>query len=593
MGVSSPTTVLDFERKVRTRRIDVFYEDMGILIENKSRGVDLNKEHERGKNEGGEKRFVTPFAQAKWYADNLPHSIRPRYILTCNFDEIRIYDLDVAPFGDEYESIMLEDLPDQLHRLNFFRAKENSRLQREKDLSIAAGSVVGRLYDLLSSLYKHLDTDEGEQRSLNVLIVRIVFLLYAEDAGLLATHQAFYEYLQEYSAPQMRDALSALFEVLRTPDGTGGTDDERDEYLADNLKSFPYINGGLFEEKITIPQFSPELRDCLLKEASSKFDWKDISPTIFGAIFESALNPETRRSGGMHYTSIENIHKVINPLFLDDLKNELISIENMTVLKNRTRSLRLFQEKLAGIKVLDPACGSGNFLTETYIQLRELENRVLGSLSAGVKGGSNPAFAISGGTDETTFDIKVSIDQFYGIEINDYAVEVAKTALWIAEQQMLEKTQEILFGQEFDFLPLKSNTNIVCGNALRMDWNEVIPASECDYIIGNPPFLGHQDMSKKQHDDLDIVLSDCKKHGKLDYVAGWYAQATNYIGSYNISCAFVSTNSICQGEQVGILWDYLFNKGVNIEFAYRTFVWNSEATDQAHVHCVIVGFDKG
>ena len=314
LGIANPTHVLDFERKVKGKRIDVFYEDMGILIENKSRGVDLDEAEQRGKDKRGNPRFVTPFEQAKWYADNItPRSVMPKYIVTCNFDEIRIHDLDDEDAEDSFESIALDELPDQLHRLSFFVRKENSRIEREKALSVAAGEVVGRLYDALSAAYIDIENDVEEQRSLNILITRIVFLLYAEDAGILQEHQAFYKYMKNHQVEHMRMALRDLFDVLRTPE------ENRDRYLREELKAFPYVNGGLFADNIIIPQFDQNTRFLLLQEASVEFDWKDISPTIFGAVFESTLNPETRRAGGMHYTTIECIHKLTGPLFYDEL----------------------------------------------------------------------------------------------------------------------------------------------------------------------------------------------------------------------------------------------------------------------------------
>lgn len=371
MGISNPTHVFDFERKVKGRKIDVFYEDMGVLIEQKSRGVDLDKKSERSKKAGEE----TPYQQAKWYADNLPYSVRPRWIVVSNFDEFRIHDLDTDDPEHDYTTITLDELPDQLHLFGFLTDKSASRLVREKELSVKAGEIVGRLYKSLSGQYKNIDTDAREQRSLNVLIVRFVFLLYAEDAGLLHEHQAFLNYMRTFEPEDFRDALIKLFEVLDTPE------DERDPYLSEKLAAFPYINGSLFAKTdIIIPQFTEQIRYDLLKEASQEFDWSGISPTIFGAAFESTLNPETRRAGGMHYTSIENIHKVIDPLFLDGLKAELAEIEGERIEKTRNLKLRQFQSKLASIKILDPACGSGNFLTESYLSLRKLENRVLESL---------------------------------------------------------------------------------------------------------------------------------------------------------------------------------------------------------------------
>ena len=574
LGLPNATHFLEFERKVKGRKIDVFYEDIGILVEMKGRGISLDKASERSKKAGEE----TPYQQAKWYADNLPFSIRPRWIVTCNFDEFRIYDQEKAS-QEDYVSLALDELPTQLHLLAFFSNKGNSRIEREKQLSVKAGELVGKLYSQLSQQYKNIDTDGHEQRSLNVLIVRLVFLLYAEDSGLLHEKDALLNYLKRFPADQMRQAVIDLFKVLDTPDA------ERDPYLPDYLSAFPYVNGGLFgSDDIVVPQFTDQIRLDLLLEASRGFDWSGISPTIFGAAFESTLNPDTRRSGGMHYTSIENIHKVIDPLFLDSLKAELAEIEGEKVEKNRKMKLRRFQKKLASINILDPACGSGNFLTESYLSLRRLENRVIESLQGE---------QIGMGFEEESL-IEVSISQFYGIEINDFAVSVAKTALWIAEEQMMEATQEILL-QPFDFLPLKSNGNICEGNALRMDWNDVLPAEKCSYICGNPPFLGARNMNEMQKEELKAVLPGVKNAHDVDYVGGWYAKCADEIDeNENIKAALVSTNSICQGVQVGILWAYLIGKrDLAIDFAYRTFVWSSEAASKAHVHCVIVGFGRG
>lgn len=574
LGVPNATRVLEFERKVKGRKIDVFYEDMGVLVEMKGRGISLDEATVRSKKAGAE----TPFQQAKWYADNLPHSIRPRWIITCNFDEFRIYDLEHPE--DVFTPLSLVELPERLHLLSFLTNHKNSRLVREQELSVKAGEIVGKLYRAFADQYKNLETDAHEQRSLNVLIVRIVFLLYAEDAGLLQRHQAFGDYLKSFEAKHMRQALIDLFRTLDTPTA------ERDPYLDADLAAFPYVNGGLFaDEDIIIPQFTEDMRVDLVLNASVKFDWKDISPTIFGAVFESTLNPETRRAGGMHYTSIENIHKVIDPLFLDELRTELATVEGESIERNRKLKLRRFQKKLASISVLDPACGSGNFLTESYLSLRKLENRVIEDLQ-----GDQMGFGLDGDAEP----IEVSINQFYGIEINDFAVSVAKTALWIAEEQMMEATQEILL-QEFDFLPLKSNSNIREGNALRMDWNEVLPAESCSYIIGNPPFVGASMCAASQKQEIVDLFGKIKLSNSLDYVSGWYYKAAEMmLANAAIKAAFVSTNSITQGEQVYPIWNTLRSRfGIHIDFAWRTFVWNSETAGKAHVHCVIVGFSIG
>lgn len=574
LGIKDPTKVLDFERRVKGRKIDAFYEDMGILLEAKSRKPGILDERRNN----GAYGFETPYEQAKWYANELPSSIKPRWIIVTDFDEFRIHDLDTENPEREYVSVKLEDLPEQSYLFDFFFDKSQSRLVKEKELSVEAGEIVGRLYNSLMAQYRNIDTDAHEQRSLNILIVRFVFLLYAEDAGLLQEHQAFLKYMRDIAPENFRDALFQLFKVLDTPI------EERDPYLNDRLAAFPYINGNLFKrEDIVIPQFTEEIKEALLREASQEFDWSGISPTIFGAAFESTLNPETRRAGGMHYTSIENIHKVIDPLFLDDLKAELAKIEGERVEQKRIFLLRAFQNKLASLKIFDPACGSGNFLTESYIQLRHLENRVL----ANIQGDNQMSLSFEGELDP----IKVSIDQFYGIEINDFAVSVAKAALWIAESQMIAETRDTV-EQWIDVFPLSNISNIVEGNALRMDWNDVIPASECSYIIGNPPFYGARMQSKEQKTDIQNTFHGAKNCGNVDYVAGWFIRAAEYMGDYSIRAAFVSTNSICQGEQVANIWKPIYGLGFHIDFAYDTFRWRNEAAGQAHVFVVIIGFSK-
>ena len=576
LGISNPTHVLDFERKVRGKRIDVFYEDHSILIENKSRGVDLDKKEQRGKNNDGSPRMVTPYEQARWYADYItPRSVAPKYILTCNFDEIRIYDTDEEYPEKTFETIPLEELPKLVHRLSFFTQKENSRTEREKNLSVSAGEVVGKLYDAFSKSYLDIENNEEEQRSLNMLITRIVFLLYAEDSGNLKVRNQFYNYMNNYQTAHMRNALRDLFLVLNTEE------DKRDPYLPEELADFPYINGGLFKDEIIIPQFTDEARYILLKEASSEFDWANISPTIFGAVFESTLTAKRRREGGMHYTSVENIHKVTGPLFYDDLLAELTSIEGLKSHKERQFKLRKFREKLASIHVLDPACGSGNFLTETYLSFRKLENRILEDLRYDQVEGQMTLGQMD--------PIMVSLDQFYGIEIDDFAVSVAKTALWIAQLQMTLETSEVM-GEWIAPLPLKSNDNIVCGNALRMDWNDVIPADKCDYIIGNPPFIGKKEQTKIQKQELKDIFHGAKV-GNLDYVCCWYQKAAEYM-TESSAAAFVSTNSISQGEQPSLLWPSLLREKISIRYCWKSFIWDSEATEKAHVHVVIIGFSK-
>ena len=637
-GIDTPTNgfiIFEEHRMVDSSNfIDARIPSTGVLIEQKSLGKDLRKGIVQS--DGS---VLTPFQQARRYVVEMPCSEHPRWIVTCNFSEFLVYDMEHP--SSEPEQILLENLEKEYYRLMFLADTKSEHLSKEMQVSIQAGEIIGRIYDALLRQYD--DTSAQALRWLNILCVRIVFCLYAEDAGIFS-HDQFHDYLSQFDAPGMRMGLLQLFDTLNKPA------DRRSRFLREDLKAFPYTNGGLFEEDIEIPQFTDELRHTLLQNASLDFDWSEISPTIFGAVFESTLNPETRRSGGMHYTSIENIHKVIDPLFLNDLRHELDEILEIKIERQRQRKLDAFQQQLASLTFLDPACGSGNFLTETYLSLRRLENEVIfqrwhGQTKMGVY--DNP--------------VKVSIRQFHGIEINDFAVTVATTALWISEAQMLAETERII-KQNIDFLPLKSYANIREGNALRMDWHINTPDSSpklgevaqsdggvcttvtthapaltgtpsnlegeladhgtsmaattpysspklgevaqsdggvCtkdlpDYIIGNPPFVGARLMSEAQKQDVLHVFGEKWKNvGNLDYVSCWYKKAAELMAvNPRISAALVSTNSICQGEQVANLWQSLFDGGIKINFAHRTFRWDSEASLKAHVHCIIVGFSK-
>ena len=568
-GIEKPEQFITFEEQVHldnTSFIDGMIPSTHVMIEQKGLGKDLNKKIQQS-----DGTFLTPFQQAQRYSASLPYSQRPRWIITCNFESFCVYDME-HPTG-EPETILLENLEREYYRLNFLVNSKDEHLEKEMEVSIKAGEIVGKLYDALLTQYINKE-NESSLKSLNILCVRLVFCLYAEDAGIFGKRGMFHDYLNAFDAVHFRKALIDLFKVLDTKPA------DRDPYLEPELAAFPYVNGGLFaDENIEIPMFTDECRKLLLEEASVGFDWSEISPTIFGAVFESTLNPETRRSGGMHYTSIENIHKVIDPLFLDDLRAEFEEICETTVEKTKEKKLKAFQDKLAGLCFLDPAAGSGNFLTETYLCLRKLENEILDILFHG---------QISFG--EYTEPIKVQISQFYGIEINDFAVSVAKTALWIAESQMLKKTEDIVH-MSLDFLPLKSYTNIAEGNALSIDWEEIVPKHKLNYIMGNPPFVGARLMSQQQKNDLLKVFGEgWKNAGNLDYVACWYKKAADLMKGTAIRTALVSTNSVSQGEQVANLWKPLFEEGVHIDFAHRTFRWDSEATLKAHVHCVIIGF---
>lgn len=571
-GVEHPEQFIQFEEQVHldhTSFIDGTIPATHVLIEQKGLGKDLNKPIKQS--DGA---LLNPFEQAKRYILELPVSQHPRWVVTCNFSTFYVYDME-RPRG-EPEIIELANLEKEYYRLQFLVDAGNEHLKREMEVSIAAGEIVGLLYD---AFYKQYANPESEHslKSLNKLCVRLVFCLYAEDAGIFGHHGMFHDYLKGFDTRGLRKGLVDLFRVLDTKL------QDRDPYLKDDnpeLAAFPYVNGGLFsDENIEIPPFTDEIRNLLLEKASENFNWSEISPTIFGAVFESTLNPETRRSGGMHYTSIENIHKVIDPLFLDELKAELDEICANPVERTRTAKLRVFQRKLASLTFLDPACGSGNFLTETYLSLRRLENKILVKLSHG----QVTMYSAS------ESPIQVSISQFYGIEINDFAVTVAKTALWIAESQMMKETEKILL-VPLEFLPLKTNAFIVEGNALRVDWESVVPKSKLNYIMGNPPFVGARLMGKEQKADVNTIFPGWKNAGNLDYVCCWYKKAADIMQGTSVRSALVSTNSVSQGESVANLWKPLFDAGVHIDFAYRTFRWDSEAKIKAHVHCVIIGF---
>ncbi len=572
LGIENVTQKIIFEKRVvvdgQTKFIDVYIPETRVLIEQKS----IDKELDR-KIQQSDGSMRTPFEQARNYAQWMIPNETPLWIVACNFRSFEIHDMNKP--NENPVVIRLEELRSKLPLLGFMFQKEVKELSHEMEISFRAGEIVGILYDKLIEQYK--EPDESSFKSLNALCVRLVFCLYAEDAGIFGAHMMFHDYLKGIPVSGVRKALVELFKTLDTKE------EDRDKYLAEDnprLAAFPYVNGGLFaDETIEIPPFTEELKELLLTKASADFDWSDISPTIFGAVFESTLNPETRRNGGMHYTSIDNIHKVIDPLFLGDLKKELEEMKQITAARSKRAKLESFQRKIAALKFLDPACGSGNFLTETYISLRRLENEVLYELQGGQ--------IVLG---EAVNPIQVSIGQFYGIEINDFAVTVAKTALWIAESQMMKETEDVVH-MSLDFLPLKSYANIVEGNAVRLDWEDVISKNQLSYLMGNPPFVGARMMDAAQKEDvLHVFGKKWKNVGNLDYVSCWYKKAVDFCDGTDIRCALVSTNSICQGESAANLWKPLFERGVHIDYAYHTFRWDSEAKIKAHVHCIIVGF---
>ena len=562
LGVDDALSRIGFQLPVRmrntTKYLDAWIPETKVLIEHKARGIRLDAPQS---GHGGK----TPFEQALEYNQARGYSDKARWIVISNFDEIWVYDMD-KPLAEPHK-IRLGDLPKEVARLGFLvDSSVKSVREQEKEISIQAGRIVGELYKALLGRYADPNSPET-LKALNRLCVRLVFLFYAEDADLFPK-DAFWNLLKNTPSNFLRRRLIDLFGVLDTPE------EGRDAYLDPELAAFPYTNGGLFKgaEESEMPAFDDEIRELLVK--SSNFDWREISPTIFGALFESTLNPETRRAGGMVYTSVENIHKVIDPLFLGELTRRVDEATKATegtkgALSAKTRSsLMSLQSRMASLKFLDPACGSGNFLTETFLSLRRLENRIIAALQQGQ------------GELDLGLSAKVSLSQFLGIEINDFAVAVAKTAMWIAEAQMLQETAKIL-RREPDYLPLKDYDGVVEGNALRMDW------PQADYIMGNPPFVGQQYRTREQAADMEAVFGkDWKGFGNLDYVTAWYKKAA----AFDALCAFVSTNSICQGDGVAALWKPLFAQGLEIDFAWRTFRWDSEAIEKAHVHCVIVGF---
>lgn len=571
-GIDDPTKMMEFELPVKTFAkdkgsdfIDGYITPTRGLIEQKGSHVDLSVKAKQS--DGME---LTPFQQGLRYASGLGTGKYPRWIVVSNFTTFEVHDMEHP--NDPPEIIQLADLEKEYHRLSFLVDETNIHLKKELEVSIQAGEIVGVLYDKILAQYRNPESEET-QKALNKLCVRLVFCLYAEDAGIFGSKNMFHDYMERFSAQDFRKALIELFQVLDTKP------EDRDPYMDEDLAAFPYVNGGMFAGDIEIPRINEEIRDLILQRASDDFDWSLISPTIFGAVFESTLNPETRRAGGMHYTSIENIHKVIDPLFLNDLKAELADIKATSVAKTKKDRAYAFQDKISRLKFFDPACGSGNFLTESYTSLRRLENEALRIIYGGDR--------VIG---EFADPIKVSINQFYGIEINDFACSVAQTALWIAESQMMQETDEIV-GFNLDPLPLKTYTNIHEGNALRVDWNEVIPAAELHYIMGNPPFIGARWLNPDQREDIKSIFGfKWKNSGILDYVCCWYKKAFDYMNGTKCHAALVSTNSITQGEHVAAIWKPLFEMGFHFDFAHRTFIWDSEASEKAHVHCVILGF---
>lgn len=575
---NDPKTVC-FERKTGLNGyIDVLMIKARVLVEQKSLGVDLDKPEKR------QGLMLTPIQQAKRYADNLPPSEKPTVLITCNFGLFRIYDLEQDWIASKPQSeFMLADLPNHINELARLFQRESTqetiRVVRQEELSVKAGIYVAQLHDALAKCFRNPD-DPVEHMALAMITVRIVFCLYAEDAGLF-TANAFHDYVEHSSPDRLHTDLYDLFVYLDTSTGN------RPKYPDPRLKSFPYVDGGLFNELIDVPPLTGELRDTLLL-ISEKFDWRDISPVIFGSLMEETLSRDERRKGGMHYTSVRNIHRVIDPLFLNDLKAELEHAENSPIAGGaRTKALTALQTHIGSLRFLDPACGSGNFLTETFLELRRMENRIIKDLVD--MRNTLPASQLQLDMGDTVNNIQVSIDHFYGIEINGFACAVARTALWIAEQQMLDDTSSIISG--VPRLPFTDTAHILETNALRLDWNTLLPGMECDYVMGNPPFIGQSQKTDEQREDMRLVWAD-QYDGYLDYVTGWFRKASQYCVKPGAEFAFVSTNSICQGQPVVALFKPLIDDGWHIKFARTSFKWDAQSRIVAGVSVIVTGFTR-
>lgn len=562
---------------------DLWIEPAKLLVEQKSLGLDL------GAPEMRQGRPVTPGQQGRDYANGIPLSQRPRYIIACNFAEFWFYDLELDPqCSKPYLKLPLAALPDNLAAFAMLKGGEEAQAVLTQRVSVAAGKIMGELHQLAAEAYVKAGADPDDPRihhALSVLMTRLMFLLFCEDSGIIEAN-AFKDYLKQFNNNNYQMALQQLFSWLDT------NDEDRKLVFADEaLQKFPYMNGGLYREKIYLPPLGDDFAITLLLKASQEFNWAGISPTVFGSIFEGALSHDHRRENGQHFTSVENIHRVLNPLFLDQLEEEFEEACARPVAGGaRTNALRRLNEKLGQISLLDPAAGSGNFLTEAYLSLRRLENRIFIEVQRDPD--SYQAFLPDmGDASGHNLDVTVSLKNFHGIELEDYACCVARTALWIAEQQANIATQKIT-GRPYQALPLNDYEGIVCANALRIDWNDVVSADSLDYICGNPPFFGARNQSPEQKADVMAVFDHAKGSGNNDFVSAWFKKAADYTLHSHTCCALVATNSICQGEQVASVWEPIFSEGVHIDFAWPTFVWDSQSDDAAHVHVVIVGFSR-
>jgi len=521
--------------------IDLLWKGV-VLVEHKSRGKDLDR----------------AYKQATDYFPGLKERELPRYIVVSDFARFRVHDLDT---GETHE-FTLKDLHKNVKRFAFIAGYQTHVYKEQDPVNIKAAEKMGRLYDRLKAI-------GYTGHPLQLYLVRLLFCLFADDTGIFE-RSLLHDWLRERTHEDGSDLaprLAELFDVLNTPT------DKRLKTLDESLATFPYINGKLFEERLPVAAFDAAMREALLDACA--LDWSAISPAIFGALFQSVMDDEARRNLGAHYTSEKNIKKLIHPLFLDELRAEFEKI------KGNRNKLFEFHKKLRTLRFLDPACGCGNFLVITYRELRLLELEVLRRLY-------NVEQEFGQMQSDVSTIVLCDVDQFYGIEIEEFPAQIAQVALWLMDHQMNLKISDE-FGKYFHRIPLKTTPHIVHNNALRLDWNTVIPREHLSYILGNPPFLGKKEQSPEQKEAFESVMGEIKGGGVLDFVAAWYVKAARYV-TESVRCAFVSTNSITQGEQVGVLWAELFRRGMKIHFAHRTFSWSNEARGVAAVHCVIIGF---
>ena len=538
-----------FEQKVKLQDgsngyIDLFWKGY-ILIEMKTPGKDRKK----------------AFEQAKTYANALSNSDMPKGILICDFCNFDYYNLEK---NAECTSFTLENLPEYIGLFAFLAGYKDVEYKKQDAVNIEAAEKMGELHDTLKAI-------GYTGHHLELYLVRLLFCLFADDTDIFE-HDHFIKYILQRTNVDGSDLamhIQKIFEVLNTPA------DRRLKTLDEQLSLFPYVNGGLFKETLPIADFTSAMREKLIQ--CCNLDWSKISPAIFGAMFQSVMNPDERHSLGAHYTSEENILKLIHPLFLDELWKEFDEYKKQ-VSGARIKNLNSFHTKIASLKFLDPACGCGNFLVLAYRELRLLELAIVEELE-------NSGQQI---LDIDNF-LRVTVNQFYGIEIEEFPAQIAQTALWLMDHQMNRLVSSRL-GRYFIRIPIAASAKIIQGNALNLDWEQVVPKKELSYILGNPPFLGARVMSKEQSAEIACLFNGVKNAGNLDYVTGWYKKAADYIKDTTIKCAFVSTNSICQGQQVPILWPLLFSQGIHIDFAHQTFKWSNEARGNAAVYCIIVGF---